>query len=75
MNKLKQKLIDKSAYSKVCENCLNGRLSADKDRVLCVKKGIMRTDSTCRDYKYDPLKRKPKRPQKLSNFTQDDFKL
>lgn len=73
--RLKQKLIDKNAYGKICENCFHGRLSADGDKVLCVKQGIMKLDSTCREYKYDPLKRRPKRPKKLTDFSADDFKL
>lgn len=72
---LKQKLTDKNAYGKVCENCLYGRLSADGDRILCVNQGIMKLDSTCRNYKYDPLKRRPKRPKKLTDFSADDFKI
>ncbi|MGN0464399.1 MAG: hypothetical protein ACI4GA_06880 [Acutalibacteraceae bacterium] len=72
---MKQKLINKNSYVKVCENCANGRLSADKDRVLCVRCGIMRLDSTCRDYKYDPLKRQPKRPKKIEKFSEDEFRL
>lgn len=75
MNKLKQKVIDKNAYGKVCENCLNGRASADGEKILCVKKGIMLPASSCREYKYDPLKRRPKRPKKLIELSEDDFKL
>lgn len=72
---MKQKLIDGKSYSRVCENCLNGRLSADSDKVLCNKNGIMRPDSTCKKYKYDPLKRRPKRPHIISGFSEKDFSL
>ena len=75
MSPMKQKLIDKNAYGKVCENCANGRLAADGEKILCVNRGIMRLDSSCRDYKYDPLKRRPKKPKKLEKFDAEEFKL
>lgn len=72
---MKQKLIDGNSYSQICENCFNGRLSADGSSVLCVKNGIMRLDSTCKKYKYDPLKRRPKRPKVIGGFRDEDFAL
>ncbi|MBE6746716.1 MAG: hypothetical protein E7558_04630 [Ruminococcaceae bacterium] len=72
---MKQKLIDGNAYSKVCENCFNGRMTADGQSVLCVRNGVMRPDSTCRKYKYDPLKRRPRRPHIAGGFTEEDFTL
>ena len=72
---MKQKLINNKKYSSICENCFYGRLGAEGDRILCTEKGIMRPDSSCQKYKYDPLKRRPKRPKKMQEFTKEDFTL
>lgn len=59
-----------------CEYCQHGRLSPEKDSILCIKKGIMQLNSSCSSFKYDPLKRKPRRkPVINSDFSPEDFKL
>lgn len=59
-----------------CEYCLHGRPAPDADAVLCVKRGIMRPDSSCSKFRYDPLKRVPKPKAKVNNdFGPEDFKL
>ena len=59
-----------------CIYCTHGRALDDK-QVVCPKKGVMAAGSYCRSIKYDPLKRVPPRPVKLSGLTnrEDDFKL
>lgn len=58
-----------------CEYCERGRLSADRKMILCVKKGIVAPYYKCKSFVYSPLKRVPKRMQKLPGFTAEDFKL
>lgn len=72
---LRQKLFNKKNYSKRCDSCFHGRLTADSESVLCVKYGIMMPDHSCRDYKYDPLKRRPERQRTVEKFNADDFRL
>ena len=43
---------------KVCRLCEHGRLSTDKTAVVCMKKGIVDPEGTCKKYVYDPLKEK-----------------
>ena len=52
-----------------------GADAADGDCVLCVKTGIRQLDSLCRSFKYDPLKRVPKKNIGIGSFTEEDFKL
>ena len=72
---MKQKLINAKNYPQTCENCFYGRMSDEKDCVLCVKKGVMDKSFSCKKYKYDPLKRQPKRRKPLEKYTEEDFKL
>lgn len=46
-------------------------------RMICTKKGFVSPDSSCRRFRYDPLKRKPSRMQAkdFSKFDQEDFSL
>ena len=62
--------------SPACEYCHYGRVTADEKAVLCEKRGIMRRDSSCRSFKYDVLKRQPRKPLPLfGQYTEEDFKL
>ena len=58
-----------------CEYCQFGKLSADGETVLCPKKGVMNKNSKCRKYRYDIMKRVPRRAPKLPSFEKDDFSL
>ncbi len=58
-----------------CEYCQFGTLSADGESVLCPKKGVMSKDSKCRKYKYDVMKRTPRRAPKRQSFCADDFSI
>lgn len=71
---MNKKLLDKK-IEKRCDICKFGSLSDDKSSVLCIKKGILERDDSCRKFSYDPLKREPKRNPKLQEFTQEDFDL
>lgn len=59
-----------------CEYCALGKLTSDGKNVLCKKKGVTALYYKCRRFRYDPLKRVPKKPpQKVSEYEQKDFEL
>lgn len=58
-----------------CEYCELGKASPDGETVLCPKKGIVARDFFCKKYKYDIMKRIPKRAPKLPEFSKDDFEI
>ncbi|MBP9989405.1 MAG: hypothetical protein KBT46_07890 [Ruminococcus sp.] len=58
-----------------CKLCAHGIISPDSDNVLCVKTGIRQLDSSCKSFRYDPLKRIPLKPNKANDFTEEDFQL
>jgi hypothetical protein len=68
------KLFARGAY-RACRNCAHGRLLNDGGHVVCVHRGVVDADSSCRRYSYDPLKRVPRRPPKLPKLSDDDFRL
>lgn len=72
---MKKPLINKDDFAPACSICSHGILSADGESVLCVKTGIRMLDSHCKSFKYDPLKRIPRRPLPKTEFSKDDFKL
>ena len=69
------KVYDKS-ISPSCSYCQFGRLSPDKEGILCIQQGIMLPSSSCKKFKYDPLKRQPKQKPKLfTGYNPEDFVL
>lgn len=68
-------LYEKREIAPKCEYCRYGRLSPDGETVLCEKKGVVERDGTCRRYKYDILKRQPKRRPEMPAFSAEDFEL
>lgn len=61
---------------KMCACCKNAGL-ASNGKLLCPRKGFVRAEDCCRHYRYDPLKRIPKRAKvkDFSGFGEDDFSL
>ncbi len=59
-----------------CAYCARGR-ALDVEQVACPKKGVMSAGSSCRAFRYDPLKRVPPRPVKLNSagLRDEDFLL
>ncbi len=59
-----------------CVYCARGR-DLGEDRIACPKKGIMSGGESCRSFRYDPLKRTPPRPVRLSlgGLRDEDFTL
>ncbi len=69
----RQTTVTKEEYC--CAICQFGSKAADSDLILCVKKGVLQPDYKCKAFKYDPLKRVPKRTPELPEYTFEDFKL
>ena len=59
-----------------CAYCAKGA-PLEEGRVLCAKKGVVRADSHCGRFQYDPLKRVPPKPAVLdtSRLKEEDFRL
>jgi len=64
-----------SKISKRCEYCVHGKLAADGETVLCIKKGPVERDYFCRKYKYDILKREPRKPVITTDINPEQFEL
>lgn len=61
---------------KACKHCKHCTL-IDDSLVLCIKRGIVSADGSCRKFHYDPCKRIPlkaKAPD-FQKYTQSDFDL
>jgi len=71
----KQKLFRAAQYAKVCEHCRFGKPAPDGSSVLCNLRGVMRRQSSCKTYEYDPLKRVPGRAPALPEYDPELFVL
>ncbi|MEM0530109.1 MAG: hypothetical protein ACOX85_04975 [Candidatus Pararuminococcus gallinarum] len=58
-----------------CIYCALGRPGRDDSIILCPKRGVVTPYHSCRKFSYDPLKRIPKKPRLLTQYSPDDFKL
>ncbi|MBQ7044600.1 MAG: hypothetical protein IJN78_08405 [Clostridia bacterium] len=72
---MRKSVLNKKETAPACRICSHGILSADGESVLCVKTGIRQLDSSCRSFKYDPLKRVPMRKRGMGEFAKEDFEL
>ena len=61
--------------SPACEYCIHGRPSEYTDEVFCPKRGVTKKNDACRKYKYDVLKRTPRRITPAGEFKPEDFEL
>lgn len=59
-----------------CAYCVYGG-QVDEDWMVCRRKGPVSPSSSCRGFRYDPLKRIPSRtkPKAASRFRPEDFQL
>ena len=58
-----------------CEYCEHGKDSSEYNMILCKKKGVVSPYFRCRAFRYDPLRRIPKRDEDKKIYTQFDFSL
>lgn len=72
---MKKPIINKNEITPACDICAHGIISADGENVLCPRTGVRLLDSQCKSFKYDPIKRVPRRRMSKGEFTVDDFKL
>ena len=70
---MKQKLFNHEKNGECCI-CKYSKEAPGENEVICYYKGIMRPDGSCKKFRYDPLKRKPK-IRTLQTFTAEDFVL
>ena len=68
------KLTDKDITPK-CIYCRHGSPASDAKAVLCIKKGVMRPDSSCRAFSYDILKREPRTKPAMPVYDKKEFEL
>ena len=47
---------------KYCKYCETAETLSDPDSMLCRRFGVVRASFCCRRFRYDPLKRAPRRP-------------
>ena len=59
-----------------CLYCTYGT-KIDSEQVLCIKKGVVSTEGSCRKFEYDPCKRVPVKPKALdfSKYDEQDYSL
>lgn len=60
---------------RACAWCLHGKSSDYTDEIFCIKRGITNKNDSCRHYKYDVLKRTPKKTKPAGEYSAEDFKL
>ena len=58
-----------------CEYCVHGKLTPDKNNILCEKKGVLDKDDYCKKFIYDALKRVPVSALPVQKFSKEDFEL
>lgn len=59
-----------------CAYCVHGT-KFDDSTILCIKRGIVPSDKSCRKFSYDPCKRVPPRPKAVNfnKYNSEDFSL
>ena len=75
MKRKLKSLLRASSYKPACEFCSYGKPSPDGQNVLCSLRGVMRKQSCCKKYEYDPIKRRPERTPLLPEFDPEQFML
>ena len=75
MNRKQKRLFRSSDYEPSCGFCQHGKASPDGVSVLCSLRGVMRRQSCCKKYEYDPLKREPACAPELPAYDPEMFAL
>lgn len=58
---MKKKLCEEYDIAKKCAFCEHASKTLDTEKMICKKKGIVHAEYTCRAFRYDLMKRTPKR--------------
>ena len=58
-----------------CSTCQFAHVLQYSKEILCKKRGICDPDDCCRSYRYDPLKRIPKKAALRDDYRKEDFSL
>ena len=61
--------------SPACKYCIHSTPLSFTDDMVCKYKGVTESNSSCRKYKYDPLKRQPSTLVLEKNYSKSDFEL
>ena len=69
-------MLFRKRIDRACSYCVHGA-ALDDDSILCSKRGLKRSDDSCRKFKYDPCKRVPFKAKAMdfSKFKDSDFSL
>ena len=59
-----------------CSYCAHGT-KLDEDQILCLKRGVVSIDHSCRKFSYDPCKRVPAKMKAINfkQFDKEDYSL
>ena len=58
---MKKKLCEQYDISKKCAFCEYASKTLDEEKMLCKKKGVVNAEYSCMAFRYDLMKRAPKR--------------
>lgn len=76
---MKGRAVMKSLFAgdnpRCCACCLRGKTAPQSGMILCPRRGVVPESYFCKKYRYDPLKRVPRRAPELPSFSPDDFRL
>ncbi len=64
---MNKKLFEEYDISKKCAFCEFASKTLDDERMICKKKGVVHADFACRSFRYDLMKRVPRRLPPISN--------
>ena len=69
-------MLFRKKITRSCSYCQHGA-SVGEEQILCVKRGIVSTNDSCRKFRYNPFKRIPPRVKALNfqKFDETDFSL
>lgn len=60
---------------KKCAYCVFATIIEIDERILCPNHGVVKAEDRCQKYKYDPLKRIPKKRPELPEYNDEDFRF
>lgn len=69
-------MLFRKRIARSCNYCSYGT-KFDNEQVLCIKRGVVSADTSCRKFAYDPCKRVPPKfkAMNFSEYKEEDFTL